>query len=84
MSAAKAAPVTRPQCGTDAGYFRHYRADERPCEPCRAAHIAINADRDAARQRAHTRLASEYDRRWRELYAEELERRGLKAKKGDA
>lgn len=71
--------MKREQCGSNAGYFRHYRADEQICEPCRAAHIAINADRDAARQRAHARLAKEQPDRWRELYAEELERRGLQA-----
>lgn len=31
---------SRPKmgCGTDAGYARHLRAKEKPCEPCAAAH----------------------------------------------
>lgn len=68
------------RCGTRAGYFRHRRAGEETCQDCRNAHVAVNADRDAARQRAWGRLAREFPERWRELYAEELERRGLQAR----
>jgi hypothetical protein len=64
-------------CGTRAGYFRHYRAGEDTCQACRDAANAVNADRNAARQRAWGRLAREFPDRWRELYAEELQRRGL-------
>ncbi len=35
-------------CGTDAGYQRHQRANERPCDPCAAAHKSY---RDAWKRR---------------------------------
>lgn len=66
------------RCGTNAGYFRHRRAGEETCADCRAAHVADNADRQAARDRPYARLASEFPERWRELYVDELERRGIK------
>jgi hypothetical protein len=72
-------PCKREQCGSRAGYFRHRRAGEETCRACRDAEYAANADRNAARQRAYARLAKEQPDRWRELYAEELERRGLQA-----
>lgn len=70
-------PTGDRRCGTNAGYFRHRRARETACDPCMSAHRQLDADRNAARQRAATRLAAEFPRRWRELYAEECERRGL-------
>ncbi|MCU1647119.1 MAG: hypothetical protein JWN03_7394 [Nocardia sp.] len=33
-------PTVHMNCGTDAGYHRHYRREERPCEWCREAHSA--------------------------------------------
>lgn len=81
---AKKPPTARPQCGTYAGYFRHYRAAEDACAACRAANYAHNADRRAARDAAYSRLTREFPDRWRELYAEELERRGLQAREGAA
>jgi hypothetical protein len=66
-------------CGTNAGYFRHRRAGQETCGPCRSAHRRLDSDRNAARQKAASRLAAEHPERWRELYAEELERRGLAA-----
>lgn len=36
--------VTQPH-GTDAAYRRHQRQGERPCEPCRAAHLRARQDR---------------------------------------
>ena len=35
--ARKADPQTRPECGTTAGYNRHRRMRENPCDPCRQA-----------------------------------------------
>lgn len=71
-----------PRCGTNAGYYRHYNAGEQTCQPCRDARQQLGADRNAARQRAAARLAAEHPDRWRELYVEECERRGLNAQKG--
>ncbi|MFM9675816.1 hypothetical protein ACKI1N_10240 [Streptomyces brasiliscabiei] len=31
------------RCGTKAGYHRHYRHKEKPCEPCRAAKAVAHA-----------------------------------------
>lgn len=43
-------PVPRrpAACGTDSGYFRHRRSDEEACDPCKAAHAAVDK---AARRR---------------------------------
>ena len=34
-------------CGTDSGWYRHRRAHEAACEPCRAAHACAEAVRKA-------------------------------------
>jgi hypothetical protein len=72
-------------CGTDAGYQRHLRHGEQPCEPCKAATTAKQRefrrnnpdayqrekDRNAARGRALERLADEYPERFGVLLDEE-------------
>jgi hypothetical protein len=41
-------PYTQAKCGTEAGYYRHRRVlFEPPCLPCKAAHNAAKARRDA-------------------------------------
>lgn len=74
--------------GTYAGYQRHRNDGEDPCGLCREANAAYQRDirgrspdlaqrgRDAsnARSRALTRLANEYEQRFRELYDEETAR----------
>ncbi|RJO69810.1 hypothetical protein D5S18_28330 [Nocardia panacis] len=42
-------------CGTDAGYHRHYRRDEQPCERCREAHNESARKRRRERPRLHGR-----------------------------
>lgn len=74
---ARPSTVTRPECGTNGGYFKHYRRGEPTCQACRNAQQADNADRNAARQRALTLLGREYPDRLRQLYAQELIARGL-------
>lgn len=71
-------------CGTNAGYNRHVRAKEPTCTPCREAHAIYNAGMTAARTRALTRLSHEFPERFRLLYSEELEKRGMRAQKGVA
>lgn len=39
-------------CGTDAGYHRHRRHEEKPCEPCAAAHTAKTTERARAKREA--------------------------------
>lgn len=76
------------ECGTNAGYFRHYRAKEKPCEPCRKAHsadarrryLASQDERQAAlraRSKAHGRLAQQFQVEYLELLVEEMEAEGL-------
>jgi hypothetical protein len=38
-------------CGTNAGWFRHYRANEPPCDPCRFAHNRVTAEHQSRRRR---------------------------------
>jgi cytidine deaminase len=64
--------TTDRRCGTNKGYFAHRRRDEDPCAACRQAHYEYQADGNAARSRALTRLAKEYPDRFREIFAEEL------------
>ena len=45
----KLRPSDTGACGTPAGYSRHYRRHEDPCEPCRQARIV---DRRAYREAA--------------------------------
>lgn len=59
------------QCGTNRAYNRHVARGEQPDAACRAAHTAYNAARQAIQQRAYARLAKEFRKRYRELYAEE-------------
>lgn len=40
------------ECGTEAGYMRHRRAGETPCEPCRLAQNAARRDRRRRRREA--------------------------------
>jgi len=42
-------PFVHLNCGTDAGYYRHYRRAEQPCEWCREAH------NESARKRRQNR-----------------------------
>ena len=35
-------------CGTDQGYYRHFRLNEERCEPCKAAHSKAKRARIAA------------------------------------
>ncbi|WP_067565943.1 hypothetical protein [Nocardia acidivorans] len=49
------APTIHMNCGSDAGYHRHYRRDERPCEWCREAHNASARKRRRARPQLHGR-----------------------------
>lgn len=37
-------------CGTNAGYQRHRRADEQPCQACREAHNLVKVHLRAARR----------------------------------
>ncbi|MDB5716457.1 MAG: hypothetical protein JWO15_3854 [Sphingomonadales bacterium] len=37
-------------CGTEAAYRRHLRHDEEPCNPCRTAAVAADAERRAERR----------------------------------
>lgn len=75
------------QCGTYAGYQKHRKTGQVPCRPCRDANAAYmrklraNSERtyrntredNAARQRAHTRLARLYPTLFDALYTEELQ-----------
>jgi hypothetical protein len=45
MEAKRKEPVTRPQCGSNAGYNLHITNGERSCEPCRVAHNTDSAER---------------------------------------
>lgn len=36
-------------CGTTSGYRAHYKAGEKPCEECRAAHLAAKREQRAAK-----------------------------------
>ena len=42
-----AEPV-RGGCGTNAGYTKHRRSNQVPCQACREAHAAYNYDRRAS------------------------------------
>lgn len=59
------------RCGSNKGYFAHRRRGEEPCTACRQAHYDYQAESNAARSRALTRLAKEYPDRFREIFAEE-------------
>jgi hypothetical protein len=70
-------------CGTYAGYLRHTRAKETPCEECRAANTLYmrlwrsrTGNRSQhlysrARERAVRRLIAEHGEEYRALYREE-------------
>ncbi len=75
------------ECGTYAGWSRHSRAKESPCDACRAARAVYNAHRRQdpavkaddgrrarARARALSRLSREYPARYRALLHEEMQR----------
>lgn len=80
MSHDDAAPLL---CGTYAGYLRHVRAKESPCEECRAANTlymrlwrARTGNRSGhlysrAREAAVRRLIAAHHDEYRELYTEE-------------
>jgi hypothetical protein len=36
--------VIRDQCGTPAGYYRHWRRGEQPCDPCQRAYRVEQRD----------------------------------------
>jgi hypothetical protein len=38
-------PTWHRRCGTDSGYHRHHRSNEKPCDLCRAAHTQARKDR---------------------------------------
>jgi hypothetical protein len=71
-------------CGTYAGFQRHLRANETPCEECKAARtlyvrqwrerggMTRTRQYNAARGRALTRLAANHRAEYRALYREEL------------
>lgn len=72
-------------CGTVAAYARHKKAGDDPCELCRKAWAAYQAEyrsthepsqtmrkNQAARARALHRLRRENPKRFQELYQEEL------------
>ncbi|KXK63380.1 hypothetical protein AWW66_03440 [Micromonospora rosaria] len=54
------APTDTGRCGERAGYVRHRRAGEHPCEPCRRASSTSTAD---YRSRIRRRGVSAIDRR---------------------
>jgi len=65
------------ECGTVAGYFRHRRAGQEQCQPCRDAMNASNWDRAPHRKARHpalTRLAQRHPEEYRVLLAEEKAR----------
>ena len=80
--------MSEDNCGTYAGWNRHARNNEPPCDQCRQAQrdymaeyrsrnpgfVERNRVQSAARSRALTRLANEHQRRFREIYEEELAR----------
>lgn len=39
-------------CGTPAGFQKHYRANETACDPCREARRVYQSERRAARRKA--------------------------------
>lgn len=65
-------------CGTRSAYSRHLRRGETPCQPCRDANADFSRARNLARQRAWVRLARLYPDEYRALYAEELEKAGVR------
>jgi hypothetical protein len=46
----KSEPTTGPACGSDAGYYRHRRQDETPCEDCWEAHSVAESARYSRRR----------------------------------
>lgn len=80
MTAHDPAPLL---CGTRAGYIRHIRAKEAPCEECRAAHTLYarlwRARTDNRAQHAYTRareaavrrLIAAHPEEYRDAYREE-------------
>jgi hypothetical protein len=80
MTAHDPAPLL---CGTSAGYIRHVKAGEIPCEECRAAHTLYmrlwrsrtgnNSQHryTRARERAVRRLIAQHREEYRALYREE-------------
>lgn len=84
MSHQDSAPLL---CGTSAGYMRHLRARETPCEDCKAAHSLYMklwrarpgnmqrvTDANEARRRAQARLARMHPTQYRLLYQEERQK----------
>lgn len=65
-------------CGTRAAFLRHRRAGETPCEPCRAARNAADAERNKpyskARQRAYDLLKAAHEPEWTPILATEQAR----------
>lgn len=69
-------------CGTRAGYTRHLRNGETPCEECKGANTLwqrlyrarTGRQYETARSRALTRLAQKHPDEYRAIYREE---RGL-------
>ena len=79
--------TTPDECGTYAAYQRHRRRRERACDACREASRVYHSNRRRdpkvraaenrdtnARSRALWRLADEHRARFRELFAEELQK----------
>lgn len=69
--------TTIPATGTDAGYQRHWRADESPCAPCAEAHslhVTQNQrDHPDAHRAANARWRAanpDYFERWRKAHPE--------------
>jgi hypothetical protein len=74
------------RCGTPAGYQRHRRRNEQPCDDCRVANAAYMRDfrqrkpefaakaraSSNARSRAVWRLAARYPDEYRQLLREEI------------
>lgn len=92
MTDAKREPITRPACGTLAGYAKHRYYGESPCDPCKAGNTEYqrtwmeingrsvdNKLRQTARQRALRRLAKEFPDRYQVVLSEELAALGVLA-----
>lgn len=76
------------KCGTDAGYYKHYRQKEDACGPCKKAHRLADAERRLkdpfrdskykaerrARDAARIRLAEAHPAEYVRYYYEALER----------
>lgn len=56
---AKGPQQGQPATGTAAGYFRHYRASEPPCDACLLARRSLNNEREKRRYRGLTEADKE-------------------------